>query len=114
PPGCWTKACHASCHQRQRLLELRLPRCPLLDEIWLETGFANECQMRPANTSARTTIATPATTPATAAARSTRLRTESDTGSRRCTRDAAPATTIAPATTARANRRPSCARAACV
>ncbi len=26
PPGWRTNACHASCHQRQRLLELRLAR----------------------------------------------------------------------------------------
>ena len=113
PPGWRVNACHASCHQRHRLLELRLARWPVFDAIWLDTGFANACQMRLAKTAAVTTAASAASPPASAAARSMRRRAGSDEGSRGRTSSIAPATAAAPATTVSAKIQPSCARTAC-
>ena len=59
--GCAVKALHSSCHQRQRLLELRLAKCPEPELIWLEIGFAKPRQIRFAETPPATTSATTST-----------------------------------------------------
>ena len=94
PPRGWpVKALHSSVHQRQRLLELRLPsRFGELEEIWLETGFVNSCQIRLAKAALRAIPAMTASTAASAAIRSTRRRRSGASGRRASARASASAT----------------------